>query len=52
MQNSTLTNVVLNLGIKVDRHFICYISNISDLIEKAIKKYQIYPDIIFIKKGC
>ena len=48
--NNFFINVVPNLGIKANLQHICNISNISDPVEKAIKKYQKHPSISIIKK--
>ena len=34
-----------NLGIEIDQQYLSNVSNISDPVEKAIKKYQKHPSI-------
>ena len=43
-------NIVPNLGIEIDQQYLSNVSNISDPIEKAIKKYQKHPSISIINK--
>ena len=46
--NTFFTEIVSNLGIKVDERYLCNASNISDPIEKAI---QNYPSISIQKQS-
>ena len=48
--NTFFVNIVPNLGIEIDQQYLSNIYNISDPVEKAIKKYQKHPSISIIKK--
>ena len=48
--NTFFVNIVPNLGIEIDQQYLSNVSNISDPIEKAIKKYQKHPSISIINK--
>ena len=37
--NTSFVNIVPNLGIEIDQQYLSNVSNISDPVEKAIKKY-------------
>ena len=42
ISNSLFFNIVPNLGIEIDQQYLSNVSNISDPVEEAIKKYQKY----------
>ena len=48
--NTFFVNIVPNLGMEIDRQYLSNVSNISDPVEKAIKKYQKHPSISIINK--
>ena len=48
--NTFFVNIVPNLGIEIDQQYLSNVSNISDPVEKAIKKYQKHPSISIINK--
>ena len=48
--NTFFVNIVPNLGIEIDQQYLNNVSNISDPVEKAIKKYQKHPSISIINK--
>ena len=48
--NTFFVNIVPNLGIEIDQQYLSNFSNISDPVEKAIKKYQKHPSISIINK--
>ena len=48
--NNFFVNIVPNLGIEIDQQHLNIVSNISDPVEKAIKKYQKHPSISIINK--
>ena len=48
--NTFFVNTVPNLGIEIDQKYLSNVSNISDPVEKAIKKYQKHPSISIINK--
>ena len=48
--NTFFVNIVPSLGIEIDQQYLSNVSNISDPVEKAIKKYQKYPSISIINK--
>ena len=47
---SLFPHIVLNFGIKIDQQYLSSISNISDPVEKDIKKYQKQPTISLVNK--
>ena len=48
--NTFFVNIVPNLGIEIDQQYLSNVFNISDPVEKAIKKYQKHPSISIINK--
>ena len=48
--NTFFVNIVPNLGIEIDQQYLSNVSNISNPVEKAIKKYQKHPSISIINK--
>ena len=48
--NTIFVNIVPNLGMEIDQQYPSNVSNISDPVEKAIKKYQKHPSISIINK--
>ena len=48
--NTFFVNIVPNLGMEIDQQYPSNVSNISDPVEKAIKKYQKHPSISIINK--
>ena len=48
--NTFFVNTVPNLGIEIDQQYLSNVSNISDPVEKAIKKYQKHPSISITNK--
>ena len=48
--NTFFVNIVPNLGIEINQQYLSNVSNISDPVEKAIKKYQKHPSISIINK--
>ena len=48
--NTFFVNIVPNLGMEIDQQYLSNVSNISDPVEKAIKKYQKHPSISIINK--
>ena len=48
--NTFFVNIVPSLGIEIDQQYLSNVSNISDPVEKAIKKYQKYPSISIINE--
>ena len=48
--NTFFVDILLNLGIKIDQQCLSNVSNISDPVEKTIKKYQKHPIISIINK--
>ena len=47
---SLFSHIVLNFGIEIDQQYLSSISNISDPVEKDIKKYQNnLPFLLLIK---
>ena len=48
--NTFFVNIVPNLGIEIDQRYLSNVSNISDPVEQAIKKYQKHPSISIINK--
>ena len=47
---SLFPHIVLNFGIEIDQQYLSSISNISDPVEKDIKKYQKQPTISPVNK--
>ena len=48
--NTFFVNTVPNLGIEIDQQYLSNVSNISDPVEKAVKKYQKHPSISITNK--
>ena len=48
--NTFFVNIVPNLGIEIDQQYLSNLSNISDPVEKAIKKYQKHPSTSIVNK--
>ena len=48
--NTSFVNIVPSLGIEIDQQYLSNVSNISDPVEKVIKKYQKHPSISVINK--
>ena len=48
--NTIFVNIEPNLGIEIDQQYLRNVSNISDSLEKAIKKYQKHSSISIINK--
>ena len=47
---ANIFNIVPNLRIKIDQQYLSSVFNITDPVEKAIKKYQKHPSISIINK--
>ena len=47
---SLFPHIVLNFAIEIDQQYLSSISNISDPVEKDIKKYQKQPTISLVNK--
>ena len=48
--NTVCVNIAPNPGIEIDHQYLSNVSNISDPVEKAIRKYQNHPSISIINK--
>ena len=49
--NNFFINIVPNLGIKVDQQYFCNTSNLSDIVEKAIKYAKNILVSLLLKNG-
>ena len=48
--NAFFSNIVKELNIKVKEDLLCDVSDINDLVERAIQKYKNHPSMQMIKE--